>query len=828
MQPTYPFSTNIYVSRKGLEDQLSQNFPHIAKGSLVFISGENSVGKTTFVQHTCTPFKQKGQFLSSTYNSFLPTGSQASAGYEAFTNILADFLAREERNKQLLELLKEFAPDLLATIPLPGIPFAVLGVKFAFHLLGKDNRGFFNHGNVSQSDKLQEKYIKAIRSIAKHHPLILHIDNAHLMDPSSADLLYKLSEQINNLPILLITSYDKESWKNSPHYHLYKALKDKCTLKTLDVHWFTKKEIAQYLCLLFPHAGYSESSPLIHWLHETWNGNPGLTAEAVKLLIEKNWLDSEGRLLVKHLDQESFPENAEQLIKKRIDALSDELRVVLSYAGILGDEFTNVVLQDLISKFSNKQYATHTLAQQLEILQSSQRLIQWIGRKSRSSRPADAYRFTVAAFRKYIIKTMDPTVLRNAQDALFSILENEYEHAANPGEKVVLCTQLIDLGRITENYNKVTEYALELSQTAIKRYSANEAKKNCEIGLEALDKVKAQQGMTKDLSLLEMNFNLVQARAYDISSSRKKAIEMYTSVVEKARMLGARLEEARAHNRLGYLYWWSHHGPNNVLREFEAAYKLTEGMTDPAGLAEKASALNGLAFIYGRKAKTHSKARQANQEALKIYQDLGDMDGIATCYNNLGTLEEDPQVQLDYYLKSINLSKEYNLAPYERGNPSANAGWIYLTLKDFQNAKTMFEEAIEVQEDVDDSHIAYAYRGLAVTLTWIQQSKSNFEQAMNLLERAVTAARNNNDQEEAFFCLYELSKIARCLENYNKVIETSMECLELLPDISLSNGTKRNLFSNLYLGLIDAFHRIGDLKMAVEFSQLYQSNQEES
>jgi tetratricopeptide (TPR) repeat protein len=153
----------------------------------------------------------------------------------------------------------------------------------------------------------------------------------------------------------------------------------------------------------------------------------------------------------------------------------------------------------------------------------------------------------------------------------------------------------------------------------------------------------------------------------------------------------------------------------------------------------QARALRGLAQMT-QSLGEHARARTLLDEALMLYRQVGDEDGVAKCLNNLGALvwrsEGDLERATALFEESVALLKR--LAENRVGQgvavPLSNLAQIAEVRGDFAEARRLAEESlVAARVEKNDVSVAEALEGLA----WLALLESHHETAAQLAEEAL-------------------------------------------------------------------------------------------
>jgi tetratricopeptide (TPR) repeat protein len=158
-----------------------------------------------------------------------------------------------------------------------------------------------------------------------------------------------------------------------------------------------------------------------------------------------------------------------------------------------------------------------------------------------------------------------------------------------------------------------------------------------------------------------------------------------------------------------------------------------------------AGALNNIGYIYGEQGDI-SKQTEYYHKSLKIYEEIGDKEGIATSLNNIGFIynnQGDIPNALTYYHKSLTIEEELG---NKKGIASSlnNIGMIYKQQGDIPNALTYLHKALKIQEEIGDK------KGIAGSLNnigMIYKHQGDIPNALTYYHKSLTIQEEIGDKK---------------------------------------------------------------------------------
>src|SRR5579883_2264506 len=179
------------------------------KGSILFLTGEAGLGKTTLVHEWWKTIAPDTAIYAEAACS-IPIGNVDVGRLEAlqpWADIIAQLQAIGETEKKKLDLKKliyDAAPAWAWAIPLIGdIAHAVVETHHAI----KAQRNSDQQQNAQNQQQVFQQYVNLATKISEQTPLVILLDDMHWADTSSTNLLFYLSRQITTKRILVIATY---------------------------------------------------------------------------------------------------------------------------------------------------------------------------------------------------------------------------------------------------------------------------------------------------------------------------------------------------------------------------------------------------------------------------------------------------------------------------------------------------------------------------------------------------------------------------------------------------------------------------------------------
>jgi serine phosphatase RsbU (regulator of sigma subunit) len=203
------------------------------------------------------------------------------------------------------------------------------------------------------------------------------------------------------------------------------------------------------------------------------------------------------------------------------------------------------------------------------------------------------------------------------------------------------------------------------------------------------------------------------------------------------------------------------------------------------------------------------------QEALKLYEELGDTKGAATLYSNIGEMYFDQSnyvKALDYLRKSLtNQEKLADQSGIVRA--TLKMAEVYAKKGDIRTAREYNLKALEMAETLDDEKLV----GNALSnLGDVFVSLEDYQGALQYTLRSLEIKRGSGDKNGMAHVLTTMGSIYTKLGQYDKATTYFQEGLKIAQAINA-----RQLELNLYFSLFEYHELKGDFKKALDYHKDY-------
>jgi DNA-binding SARP family transcriptional activator len=197
--------------------------------------------------------------------------------------------------------------------------------------------------------RLFEATASFLHAASVNQPVVLMFDDLHAADAPTLLLLQFLADGVADAHLLLIGAYrDVDPSLRDPLAETVAELRRKPVTRSLPLVGLREDDVASFVSLA---TGLDPTRHLVGALHRATDGNPLFVGEVVRLLASEEALES-----ITDLEawRRMVPEGVRAVIRRRLHHLSDNCRLVLVLASVLGREFDLAALER-VSEVSGEQ-----------------------------------------------------------------------------------------------------------------------------------------------------------------------------------------------------------------------------------------------------------------------------------------------------------------------------------------------------------------------------------------------------------------------------------------------------------------------------------------
>jgi DNA-binding SARP family transcriptional activator len=300
----------------GLDDALA------GEGRLFLISGEPGIGKSRLVEQLTRRARERGAEVL--------VGRCWEAGgapaYWPWVQAMR-YYVRDRDHELLRSELGHGAADLAQILPELNELYGELPVPPSSDPEGARFRLF-------------EATTSFLRAASRAQPIVLAFDDLHAADAPSLLLLQFLAGALAEAQLLVVGAYrDVDPSLREPLADTLAELRRQPVTHALPLIGLPETDVGSFVTLA---TGLEPAAQLVSALHRATDGNPLFVGEVVRLLTSEEALES---ITDSEAWRRMVPEGVRAVIRRRLRHLSDNCRLVLVLASVLGREFDLAALE---------------------------------------------------------------------------------------------------------------------------------------------------------------------------------------------------------------------------------------------------------------------------------------------------------------------------------------------------------------------------------------------------------------------------------------------------------------------------------------------------
>jgi len=209
----------------------------------------------------------------------------------------------------------------------------------------------------TESDDATERFLvfgavaDLLGRIATRRPLVLMLDDLQWAEPTALLLLRQLARELVDAPVLLLVSRRDPGEPISDELRSALADLERSEARHLELGGFDEAELADLVAAAKLEASDLELPRVTNKLREETAGNPLYASQLIRHWVELGRVD--GGEATRHVrptaaGSEGVPPALRDVVWRRVHALGDDASTVLAAAAVLGLEFHEDVLFDML------------------------------------------------------------------------------------------------------------------------------------------------------------------------------------------------------------------------------------------------------------------------------------------------------------------------------------------------------------------------------------------------------------------------------------------------------------------------------------------------
>lgn len=300
-------------------------------GSMSILTGERGTGRSRLLKESMIYASMR----SMTVIGLRCNETKRSVPGQTITDLFREYLSShpDQSIQKLCENYKDVLPRILPELA-PGI---------------MSSGGIPALSVEEQTGRYYEAIIAFLKGISQENPLLISIDDLHLVDRISMTFMTYLNDYISSMRMCLIASSDPIVEGSSLIRLISKTLGSH-TVRMMEIGSLNKEQTYVMVRGLLSGDKDNISDTLSEVVYDKTHGNPLFVEETIRYLLEgkKIYMNEEGLWEVRSPSDFRFPATIRTLIKEKITHLDEDQGHLLRMASVLGVEFDLGVLKDMV------------------------------------------------------------------------------------------------------------------------------------------------------------------------------------------------------------------------------------------------------------------------------------------------------------------------------------------------------------------------------------------------------------------------------------------------------------------------------------------------
>ncbi len=768
---------SIFVDRYREQERLKKKVVEVKNGgsSTVLVTGYTGVGKTEMVEEI------KNDAESRNYRCFeVKAYSDSTRSFFLFKNLISQIYRElevtEKLDKPLILKSEEF-------------------LNRRSEKLEEDQKYF--------EEVFYEEISRWLKEVSFENPLFIFLDDLQWAKKTTLQLLYHLTENLDDAPILLIGAYRKDEIENTDLEKTIESIRSSDSSMTVDLEPFHRAETREFI---FRRLGRNTvPERFIDICHEFTEGNPLFLKATVDELLERGALDSIEGIYSEDERNINLPQEIKKIFEQKLDRLQDVEREVLQLVSCFSDEVSIELLKYLRDEKEN------VLENILERLIDTNLLVEVEGDLD----------FSHDMIRSVTYETLSESERKSLHGRIAEGIEERYgpendrhharmaRHRERSGDLEKAVESFLEAGERAEEVYANDE-AIRLYESALEIYERNRINSTGRLEIlerladvkrrkkqfeEALDELEeAEKGTDDNETLVRLKAKIAECirfkRDYDEAMEK---IEQGLEIVSENDPLKRKKVRCDLLKEKGIIYIRK----DEYEKSREIFRKMRHVSEKIDSLVSEGEAIHYLGSVVVYKSE-FEEAKEHLKKAIDIFKEIDEKDSLSGSYNNLGIVYRNQQEYdraLDCLKKANKIVKDISIRDGSRWTLD-NIGSIYSDIGELDKSIEYHEKCLEMEKKIGDKH------GIAATLDNIgvvNYKKGKLDEALEYHERSFELKEELENKNGMSLSLYNLGRVYRSKGEFDKALKNLEKSLEFREEM----GERQHIsYSKLWLGIL--------------------------
>jgi tetratricopeptide (TPR) repeat protein/class 3 adenylate cyclase len=658
-----------------------------------------------------------------------------------------------------------------------------------------------------------ENTLDAIKEFFKAESLLktvsIFFEDLHWVDEDSRKVIYNLTWNIEDYPIIIIVSSRFNDDGSKPVFELSE------NIDVVDIT-LTELESDSIRDFVSEQLGGDVNIELLDFIQSKTSGNPFYIEQFCLYLKDNDLLDYDRtgigndkriRLKSRKLD---LPKGINSVIISRIDRLSSELKEAVLIASVLGNEFDIEVFYEMLEVLRNViDYLSFVIEEEFDmwalstILRGDQLdplLSQGESERVWHSFSKLKYNFRHTLLREVAYDMQPRKRLQNLHRIAAESIEKVHDDEENHYTDLAFHYEKAEVRDNTKLYlrkagdhsarNYKNEEALSIYDRLLMYVDSKEEEievllKKAKIldligkwdeAIQELDKgikLAKEAGNSKREAELKVAYGKILQEASDYDGALYVLTEAkdLAKFVSDKKILGYSLDNIGEIYRLKGDY-------DTAMANFQKSLVIDAEIGDKLGASDS---LNNIGNIYRHK-HHYDKALECHLKSISIKESIGDRDGISLAYNNIGIIywnQGDYDKSLEYLQKSLEIKE---LMGNKRGRCISlyGLGVIYRVKGEYDKALERYRQSLELNEEVGDK------RGVSVCkddIGIVYMNKGDYKKAISYYKSSLSIKEQIGSKGEFGHTYSYLSEAYFRSGKYKEALRTALLHFENIQEV---------------------------------------------
>ena len=570
------------------------------RGGVALVTGSLGVGKTRLMEEGATFARLRGATViaGKAYDSAPP--------YEPFARALRE-MARGVDSDTLAARLGDFAPELIGLIPelarqMPRVPERAGGPQ------------------EERKNRLFAGVAHFLAASAVHAPVVVLLDDMHLADPGSSELLQHVARRADASRTLIVVGYRPDDVPSTPAGKLFgqivHGLGREAFCTTIALQPLSPDHVVDLIRLLANHR--TRPQRFGQRIYDVTEGNPYFIEEVIKGLFERGVLYiKDGQWSTDFDDAKDYsmleiPSSVHGAVESRLRTLPEETRQVLLPAAVIGRQFGFDVLQSVTGQPED------ALLDRIEEAVRAQLI-----REVRSS-GEDLYEFAQPMLRQVLYDSIP----RRRRRLLHRQVGEALEQAAGRRPEPYLEALAMHFAE-AEDVERTIRYARLAARKAAGVYAYDNAARFLQDaidGTEELDRPADRVALLEELG----DMRLVAGRRDGTIRAYEDAVQLWKSLPAAANSDGARL-----YRKLGELGRWGWYNPKTREHIQEGLRLLRDAPESPDRVKLIIAQASDYYWLRPEAEADYAAAETSAREGFRLAEALGSSEDMSAALDAL-------------------------------------------------------------------------------------------------------------------------------------------------------------------------------------------------